>query len=421
MKLKHSFTRLISFLNSAFLTAAIMTMGPIAVAQQLADPLSYPFYDPESSNSCQQQSTAGASINPRTVFMIGDSITVGARTAIEAAIRGQNLTIDIEALSSRRLSSGSDPLDGQTVLESSADRFREAGAVIIALGTNNGLSATSIETAVQTIRAQSKARIFWVNIGVDNSKRSSPLDATGSNDALKNAAASLNITVVDWASAMQNHPEYISDDGYGVHTTEEGSVAFADTITRALSGSASGGNCGTEVSGCEANERAVWDFFIGKGLQPHMAAGFMGNMQAEAHFEPRLVEYGYRNSRGEISRAGQPSSLDLQIPPNQNEKGQPGYGIIQFTSPSRKQHLQEVADRMGRPPCDLGAQLEAVWEELNGPYLNSTLNPVRATTSAGDAAEIITRRYEVPGNLSRAITERRAAAESFLIKYGSGS
>src|SRR5690606_16545463 len=113
----------------------------------------------------------------------------------------------------------------------------------------------------QTIRAQSKARIFWVNIGVDNSKRSSPLDATGSNDALKNAAASLNITVVDWASAMQNHPEYISDDGYGVHTTEEGSVAFADTITRALSGSASGGNCGTEVSGCEANERAVWDFF----------------------------------------------------------------------------------------------------------------------------------------------------------------
>src|SRR5689334_18167388 len=50
------------------------------------------------------------------------------------------------------------------------------------------------------------------------------------------------------------------------------------------------------------NAEKIYHFFISQGMQPYQAAGIMGNMQAESHFETRLVEYGYKNSRGEVSR-----------------------------------------------------------------------------------------------------------------------
>ena len=67
----------------------------------------------------------------------------------------------------------------------------------------------------------------------------------------------------------------------------------------------------------------------------------MGNMQAESGgtFDPRIVEFGFLNSAGVISRPGKPETWDDDVPPDRNSKGQPGYGIIQFTSKSLKQGL----------------------------------------------------------------------------------
>lgn len=179
-----------------------------------------------------------------------------------------------------------------------------------------------------------------------------------------------------------------------------------------------------EVVGCDAAEQ-IWNYFTEtRGLAPGVAAGFLGNMEAEAHFEPRLVEYGFQNSRGETSRPGQPSSLDDQMPPIQVPRtGQPGYGIIQWTSPGRRNGLQQYATDTGRPVSSLVLQLDYVWVELSGSYRSSTLNPLQALGPDADpraASEIITRHYEIPSNMAEAVRTRGNAAHAFFTRFTSG-
>lgn len=143
-------------------------------------------------------------------------------------------------------------------------------------------------------------------------------------------------------------------------------------------------------------KKSTWQFLASKGLTATQIAGIMGNMQAEAHFEPRLVEYGYRNSRGEISKAGQPSSLDDEMPPSSNERGQPGYGIVQWTSPGRKKGLVEMAASRNVKVSDFKTQLDYLWQELTTIY-KKQLDKVKTTSTIRAASDIILIEFEVPG------------------------
>lgn len=136
----------------------------------------------------------------------------------------------------------------------------------------------------------------------------------------------------------------------------------------------------------------------------------MGNMQAESHFEPKLVEYGYQNSRGEISRAGKPSSLDEDVPPDRNSKGQPGYGIVQWTFPSRKQGLRDMAKAQGKKGGDLGVQLDYLWLELSRGFITK----LQATTSVEAATRLVLIEFERPANPDRTMPVRLGFAQSIL-------
>jgi murein DD-endopeptidase MepM/ murein hydrolase activator NlpD len=144
------------------------------------------------------------------------------------------------------------------------------------------------------------------------------------------------------------------------------------------------------------SKKATWQFLASKGLTATQIAGIMGNMQAEAHFESRLVEYGYKNSRGEISKAGKPSSLDDDMPPSSNDKGQPGYGIVQWTSPGRKKGLVELAASRNVKVSDFKTQLDYLWQELTTTY-KKQLDKVKATSTIRAASDIILIEFEVPG------------------------
>jgi len=160
------------------------------------------------------------------------------------------------------------------------------------------------------------------------------------------------------------------------------------------------------------NPEKIWNFFIQKGLKPSQAAGFLGNMQAESGFNPRLIEYAYSEK---------PHESD-DLPPIRIPKtGQPGYGLIQWTSPGRRDRLKEKvnSDPQKRKAGDITLQLELVWEELNGPYKNSTLIPVQNSTTATESSTIITLNYEIPSNKKTQAVERAKESEKFLAKYGS--
>lgn len=176
------------------------------------------------------------------------------------------------------------------------------------------------------------------------------------------------------------------------------------------------GTCtgGVSLIGSE-NAEKVWHFLIGKGLQPHQVAGVLGNMQAESGIEPRLVQYGKLNTRGEVSKPGEPSSLDDTPPPGEKT----GYGIVQFT-PGTK--ILPAAQRLNMQPGDLGFQLTLLWEQLNGESEipeKAAGDHLKATTTVEDASRSFEYKYERHATDPEQEQIRIAFSRDFLARYGS--
>ncbi len=169
----------------------------------------------------------------------------------------------------------------------------------------------------------------------------------------------------------------------------------------------------TNLDGSE-NAEKIWNFFTGKGLQPFQVAGMMGNMQAESGFEPRRVQYGKLNTRGEVSKPNSPSSLDDTPPPGATT----GYGIVQFT-PGTK--ILPASRRLNMPPGDLAFQVTLIWEQLNG---QSEIPEKRAgddlkqTTNVEDATRSFEYKYErhAPNPATAAV--RIKFARDILVRFG---
>jgi murein DD-endopeptidase MepM/ murein hydrolase activator NlpD len=152
------------------------------------------------------------------------------------------------------------------------------------------------------------------------------------------------------------------------------------------------------------NPEKVWHFLIGKGLTPIQAAGAMGNLQFEGGFNPRRVEDGW----------GFPKEMDT-MPPNKGPQGQPGYGIVQWTSPDRKAGLVSLSQSRNLPVHDLALQLDYMWSELEGAYKSRALDPLRQATDLGQAVAIWQNKYEV----GKHFEPRLKAAQQWLISFGS--
>jgi len=356
------------------------------------------------------------------VYILGDSITANTQfvqNKITEKLKANNYDPAYNSVSSRSLSSGDSALNGISVFEADAASWKNAGTIIIELGTNGGVTQENIEKIMAIIKANNpSAKVYWINVGVNNDKRSGTDINTDSINATLSQNSALGYTVVDWAGALKSNPNFINDDGLGVHPfTTDGGQAYANTISNSLGSSAStttlsgacscqslsSGGGGGNITG-NNNEEKVWNYLISKGLTPFQAAGMMGNMANEAHFEPRLVEYAFSS----------PPHLSDTVPPNQNSKGQPGYGIVQFTSPGYKQALRDRSAQTGKIAGDLGLQLDYLWELLiSNPWGTS----LRATTTINDASDVFLKEFERPSDIPGQTPIRRASAEKIFNKY----
>lgn len=162
---------------------------------------------------------------------------------------------------------------------------------------------------------------------------------------------------------------------------------------------------GSSLTGADNPEKA-WNYLVGKGMTAIQAAGAMGNLQHEGGFNPSRVEDGW----------GFPREMDT-MPPNKGPQGQPGYGIVQWTSPGRKQGLVDMASVKNQPVNDLALQLDYMWSELEGPYKTAALDPLLNATDLAEAVRIWQNKYEVGTNFE----PRFQAAQTWLAQYGSGT
>lgn len=167
-----------------------------------------------------------------------------------------------------------------------------------------------------------------------------------------------------------------------------------------------GGACGGSTLMGGDNPEKTWNYLVGKGMTAIQAAGAMGNLQHEGGFNPSRVEDGW----------GFPREMDT-MPPNKGPQGQPGYGIVQWTSPGRKQGLVDMAAAKNQPINDLALQLDYMWSELEGPYKTAALDPLLSATDLAEAVRIWQNKYEVGTNFE----PRFQAAQTWLAQYGSGT
>jgi len=160
------------------------------------------------------------------------------------------------------------------------------------------------------------------------------------------------------------------------------------------------------------NAEQVFNFFVGKGLQPFQAAGIIGNMTVESGIEPQRLQ-------GTGSGA---------ITPAESFSGGLGWGIVQWTPGSKMIDTFTPKSRAN----DLAVQLDFLWEQLEGrgPLPEKRAgDDVKATTTLEDAVLAFQGNKKVGGNYfgferpadqAGSVSLRTGYARDALSRFGSG-
>lgn len=166
-------------------------------------------------------------------------------------------------------------------------------------------------------------------------------------------------------------------------------------------------------------ERVLWDKLQAAGLTPAGAAGLMGNLQAESGLSPTNLQNGYEKKLG-LSDADYTAAVDCGIYTGFVTDGA-GYGLAQWTYPSRKAALLAYAMARGRSVGDLDIQVGYLLQEL-GSLFPAVLDKLRTTGDVGEASDCVLLRFERPADQSAANCARRAAlGREFYQKFAGGA
>ena len=209
----------------------------------------------------QSKGTVAGAATPSTntiskVYILGDSITHGAAAKYTETLTAKHITATISGVTSRSWNGAGTPSSGATgtlgtgqqALTTDIAAVKDADVVVIALGTNGGLSMNPIDSVVTAVRAiNPDAPIYWVNIA-SSAANVAPL-VVPFNTALAGAANTGKIKVVDWAKAVDPTSDGTHDPSAllrdGIHPKPESYPKLVDLVVGALSAGGSAAACPT--------------------------------------------------------------------------------------------------------------------------------------------------------------------------------
>ena len=148
-------------------------------------------------------------------------------------------------------------------------------------------------------------------------------------------------------------------------------------------GSSFGGASAGSLGGGNVDPAAVYKFLKGQGYNAIAACGIMGNIQQESGFN---------------------TDADDSVE---------AFGLCQWTA-GRQAALKELASSTGRSPLDAGAQLDYLWQELQG-YEELLPPSLNHAGSAGEAAQIFEVQFERAG--VPMMENRISYAEGFYAQF----
>ena len=224
-----------------------------------------PFYDPgetSSTGTCSSSSTGSTGSSTLAsgsdVYILGDSITVGAENTYITDFKQIGITADVYAYSGRSLI-GPNGNSGMDAINSDQAQIKKAQAIVIALGTNDYDTPANIDSAISALNTS--VPVYWVDtIAVDRTySPEATWDQTvvgPNNRAIYGQAAAEKYTVISWYKTVDPNGDpqnpngdetdangYIDtgpgSDGYGVHPTPAGINALVSLVMGTVTGSTS--------------------------------------------------------------------------------------------------------------------------------------------------------------------------------------
>jgi hypothetical protein len=180
----------------------------------VATPAPPPPATPSPAHPAPEPSAATAD-PPGGVTAIGDSVMLGASSALRAAIP----SIEVDAVVSRQW----DP--GVATVQSDRGSGRLRPTLVVDLGTNGTVSAGQFDAMVRA--ATGTRRVVFVTVRVPRSWEAS-VNATLRAGVARHPGAVL----ADWYAASAGHPEWFGADGY--HLQPAGARALAALIAGAV-------------------------------------------------------------------------------------------------------------------------------------------------------------------------------------------
>ena len=157
---------------------------------------------PMSAGSGSASSASGNSL-----YIVGDSLTVGSAPYIKSRCKKKGIDVNIDALTGRSTQEGALRIDSG----------RSADVVVIALGTNDLGSPSAVQSAGNKMMNAigSSTTTYWINVKKKNSDSSS----REINKAIEKVAGNYsNLNVIDYFSQVND--SYFAGDG--VHLNSQG-------------------------------------------------------------------------------------------------------------------------------------------------------------------------------------------------------
>lgn len=172
-------------------------------------------------------------------------------------------------------------------------------------------------------------------------------------------------------------------------------------------------------------EEKIWNYLRAQGLNDFGAAGLMGNLQAESGLRPNNLQNSFENAPAKTGGVGYTDASYTAAVDNGTYTGfatdRAGYGLAQWTYPTRKQALLNFIKTMRRSIGDLEAQLGFLITELAGSFPR-VLAVLKSAASVREASDCVLLDFERPADQSQGVKDKRAAmGQAFYNKFAKGS
>lgn len=171
-----------------------------------------------------------------------------------------------------------------------------------------------------------------------------------------------------------------------------------------------------------SNSEIIWNALLNDIGNEYGVAGLMGNLYAESGLIPNNLENGYEQSSGFTDESYTEAVNSGTYTKEQFVNDRYGYGLAQWTYPSRKENLYNRFITGGFSSiADLQLQINYLLYELANDY-PGVLYVLKNATSVKQASDKVLHDFENPADQSLAVEVYRASlGTNYYNEFATGS